>query len=94
MAAMTIKDNVKPNSPHKNYSASLGEETISKIDRIRFSKGDLSTAKIRTFLQNTMQNHAAVFRVEKSLKEGLVKVDEALSMYDHLGITDRVYQIF
>jgi|LauGreDrversion4_2_1035121.scaffolds.fasta_scaffold135848_2 succinate dehydrogenase flavoprotein subunit len=90
MAAMTIKENVKANSPHKNYSSSLGEETISKIDRIRFSKGDLSTAKIRSFLQNTMQNHAAVFRIEKSLKEGLVKVDEALKMYNHLGITDRV----
>ncbi len=90
MSANTIKDQIKPNTPHKNYSQSLGEETIAKIDRIRFSKGDLSTAKVRTFLQNTMQNHAAVFRVEKTMREGLVKVDQALKMYNDLGISDRV----
>jgi succinate dehydrogenase (ubiquinone) flavoprotein subunit len=89
MAANTTKEILKPNTPHKNYSRSLGEESIAKIDQIRFSKGDLSTAKIRTYLQNTMQNHAAVFRVEKSMQEGITKVDEALAMYSRIGITDR-----
>jgi succinate dehydrogenase/fumarate reductase flavoprotein subunit len=89
MAANTTKEILKPNTPHKNYSRSLGEESIAKIDQIRFSKGDLSTAKIRTYLQTTMQNHAAVFRIEKSMQEGIKKVDEALAMYSRIGITDR-----
>lgn len=89
MAANTAKEIMKPNTPHKNYSKSLGEDAIAKIDKIRYSKGELSTAKIRTYLQNTMQNHAAVFRIEKSLQEGCRKVDEALKMYHSLGITDR-----
>jgi succinate dehydrogenase (ubiquinone) flavoprotein subunit len=89
MAANTTKEILKPNTKHKNYSKDLGHEAIEKIDRIRFSKGELSTAKIRTNLQNTMQNHAAVFRIEKLLKEGVTKVNEALKMYDHIGITDR-----
>ena len=90
MAANTTKTLLKPNTKHQNYSKSLGEEAIAKIDKIRFSKGDLSTAKIRTYLQNAMQSHAAVFRVEKSMQEGVKKVDQALGMYEHLGITDRV----
>jgi len=89
MAANTAKEIMKPNTPHQNYSKSLGEDAIAKIDKIRYSKGELSTAKIRTYLQNTMQSHAAVFRVEKSLQEGCRKVDEALKMYHSLGITDR-----
>ena len=89
MAANTTKEILKPNTPHKNYSRSLGEEAIAKIDKIRFSNGELSTAKIRTYLQNSMQNHAAVFRVEKSMQEGIKKVDEALAMYSRIGITDR-----
>jgi succinate dehydrogenase (ubiquinone) flavoprotein subunit len=36
-----------------------------------------------------MQRHAAVFRIEKSMREGIKKVDEALLMYNDLGITDR-----
>ena len=67
---------------------------MEDIDKIRFSKGDLSTAKIRTYLQNAMQSHAAVFRVEKSMQEGVKKVDQAWGMYEHLGITDRVSLIF
>jgi succinate dehydrogenase (ubiquinone) flavoprotein subunit len=89
MAANTAKEIMKPNTPHQNYSKSLGEDAIAKIDKIRYSKGELSTAKIRTYLQNIMQNHAAVFRIEKSLQEGCRKVDEALKMYHSLGITDR-----
>lgn len=88
-AAKTVASIVKPNSPHPVYSNSLGEEVIQKIDRIRFSKGELSTAHIRNNMQRIMQNHAAVFRVEKSLQEGCQKIDVALGMYDRVGISDR-----
>lgn len=93
MAAMTTQELVQKNQKHKEYKKDLGENAIEKIDRIRYSKGNLSTAHIRSFLQKAMQNHAAVFRIEKSLQEGCKKVDEALKMYKHLGITDRVSHI-
>jgi succinate dehydrogenase (ubiquinone) flavoprotein subunit len=90
MAATTTNELLKPNTPHKEYSRSLGENAIAKIDKIRFSKGSLSTAKVRNYLQTSMQNHAAVFRIEKSLQEGCKKVKEAMQMYNDIGITDRV----
>ena len=89
-SANTCKELVKPNSPHPKYSDELGRNAIEKVDKIRYSKGDLSTAKIRTTLQKAMQSHAAVFRVEKSMKEGIEKVNTALDMYSDLGINDRV----
>ncbi len=89
MAANTTKQMLKPNTPHPNYSKSLGEEAIQKVDKIRYSKGDLSTAKIRTNLQGIMQNHAAVFRIQDSLEKGVQKVYEAVDMYNDLGISDR-----
>ncbi len=90
MSALTIKDLVKPNSPHPNYSSELGTNAIEKIDKIRYSKGNLSAAKIRSNLQKAMQNHAAVFRIEKSMQDGVRKVSETLNMYNDIGITDRV----
>merc|ERR1712205_105193 len=48
-----------------------------------------STADIRGDLQRTMQNHAAVFRVQDKLAEGCVKVDEGCKSMADVGITDR-----
>lgn len=90
MASITARNLVEPNTPHPQYSKNLGEETIQKIDRLRYSKGDLPTATIRNQLQRTMQNHAAVFRIEKTMQEGITKVYDALSMFNHVGISDRV----
>ena len=94
MAANTTKELLKPNTKHKNYSKDLGQEAIARVDRLRYSKGKYNTAKVRTFLQTAMQNHAAVFRVEKSMKEGIIKVDQALQMFNEIGITDRVNFIY
>jgi succinate dehydrogenase (ubiquinone) flavoprotein subunit len=91
MAATTTKEILKPNTPHKQYSKSMGENAIAKIDKVRYSKGEHSAAKIRSYLQTSMQNHAAVFRIEKSLQEGCKKVTEANKMFNDLGITDRVF---
>jgi succinate dehydrogenase/fumarate reductase flavoprotein subunit len=90
VSAKTATELVTKNQKHKNYSRDLGENAIQKIDKIRFSKGNLPTAKIRGHLQVAMQNHAAVFRIEKSMQEGCKKVDQALAMYEDIGISDRV----
>jgi succinate dehydrogenase (ubiquinone) flavoprotein subunit len=71
MAANTVKENLTPNSKHKENSSSLGEEAIARIDRARFSKGSLPASKIRSHLHNSMQRHASVFRIEKSMREGI-----------------------
>jgi succinate dehydrogenase / fumarate reductase flavoprotein subunit len=40
-------------------------------------------------MQKTMQNHAAVFRDDKSLTEGSKKMHEIWQSYDDLNVTDR-----
>merc|ERR1712110_778751 len=48
-----------------------------------------STATIRGNLQNVMQQHAAVFRIQDKLEEGCVKVMEVCKTMEDVGITDR-----
>ena len=55
----------------------------------RHAKGDISTAEIRLNCQKTMQLHAAVFRVEKTLQEGVKKMDQVYDSFKHVGIKDR-----
>jgi succinate dehydrogenase (ubiquinone) flavoprotein subunit len=52
-------------------SPNAGEEALARFDKIRFNKGSLRTSQVRTAMQKTMQKHAAVFRIDKTLKEGI-----------------------
>jgi succinate dehydrogenase / fumarate reductase flavoprotein subunit len=40
-------------------------------------------------MQDTMQQHAAVFRTSDSLKEGVKKMQKTYASYKDIGITDR-----
>lgn len=88
-AALRAADTVKPGMPHKALRENAGEEAIARLDKIRFSKGKLSTAHIRDNMQHVMQSHAAVFRTEDSLAEGVKLIDKVFKSADDIGISDR-----
>lgn len=88
-AANTVKETIGINKTHKPVPQNIGEEAIKKVDNVRYSKGNLKCSEIRSFCQNNMQLNAAVYRVEKTLKDGVAKSREAKAMYKDLGIKDR-----
>lgn len=88
-AANTIKEILKPGTLIKSFPRDIGENAIKKIDDVRYSNGKLPCSEIRTFMQDNMQLNAAVYRVEKTLKNGVDKMQTAKEMYNDLGIKDR-----
>ncbi len=62
---------------------------MANIDALRNSKGSTSTADLRLKMQRVMQNHAAVFRDGKSLKEGCEKIDEVFKQQADLKLSDK-----
>lgn len=88
-AALRAKDIVTPGESHKVLSDDAGIEAIDRLDKIRNSKGKLSTAKIRGDMQRSMQNNAAVFRTEETLKEGVSEMRKIFDSYEDIGISDR-----
>jgi succinate dehydrogenase / fumarate reductase flavoprotein subunit len=88
-AAIRASEIITPSEPHKPLPANAGEEAIARLDKIRNSDGSSSTAQIRMNMQRTMQNHAAVFRNDKSLAEGVTKIDEIFKSFQDLKISDR-----
>lgn len=88
-AALRAADIIKPGMPHKMLPNNAGEEAVARLDKVRFSKGKLSAAEIRDEMQHVMQSHAAVFRAEDSLKEGVDLIDQTFQKADDLGISDR-----
>lgn len=59
------------------------------MDKLRFSSGKESTAKIRAAMQKSMQRYAAVFRRQDYLEEGCTKIHEASQLMKDIGISDR-----
>jgi len=87
--ANRVQETLKKGTPHRELAAGAGMETIERLNKMRYAQGPLSTALIRTKMQKTMQNHAAVFRTEDSLKEGVLKIDETFQDLKNIGLTDR-----
>jgi succinate dehydrogenase / fumarate reductase flavoprotein subunit len=80
---------IKPGQPHKALPASAGEESIARLDRMRHNPGSMPTARLRTAMQRTMQNNAAVFRTGSILKEGIDKMAEIRASFSDIKVADK-----
>lgn len=49
------------------------EKTLAALDKTRFADGATPVADLRLKLQKEMQDHAAVYRTQESLAEGVVR---------------------
>lgn len=88
-AAIRASEIVKTDEPHLDFSHNAGEESIARFDKIRNANGSTSTAELRLKMQKTMQEKAAVFRTEETLKDGVDKMQEIFNQFNDLKITDR-----
>merc|ERR1711871_1864663 len=70
-SANTIAEYNKPGDAHNPWPANAGEESIKRIDRLRNASGPQSTHQLR----RAMQKHAAVFRAQPILEEGVQVLD-------------------
>ncbi len=80
-AAKRAAELVKPGMPHEEVSKSETDKCLDRFDKIRNSNGSTKTSELRLKMQKTMQSKCAVFRTEKTLKEG---VDQIRKPYDGL----------
>jgi len=88
-AALTIAEDFKPGELQPDLPKNAGLETIERLDKFRYAKGDIPTAKIRMAMQRTMQKHAAVFRQEDLLQEGVTKMQGIYDSFQQVSTKDR-----
>lgn len=65
------------------------DEIMTRFDRLRFAQGGTPTAVLREKMQRTMQEDAAVFRTEDSLKQGCQRISQIWAELSDLKVTDR-----
>jgi succinate dehydrogenase / fumarate reductase flavoprotein subunit len=88
-AAHRARETVKKNVKVTPLPDSATEKALTRFDKIRHANGALPTATIRKNMQRTMQNHAAVFRTQDVLAEGVVKMREVYQSFNDVKVSDR-----
>ncbi len=88
-AAKRAAELVKSGSPHEEVSKSETDKCLERFDKIRNSNGSTNTSELRLNMQKTMQSKCAVFRTEKTLKEGVDQIRKPYEGMSDLSVKDK-----
>jgi succinate dehydrogenase / fumarate reductase flavoprotein subunit len=88
-AAKRAAELVKPGTPHEDIGESETEKCLERFDKLRNSNGEKSTSELRLAMQKTMQSKCAVFRTDKTLKEGVDEIRKTYDGMDSISVKDK-----
>ncbi len=88
-AAKRAAELVKPGSAHEEVSNSETDKCLERFDKIRNSNGSTKTSELRIEMQKTMQSKCAVFRTEKTLKEGVNQIRKPYEGMADVSVKDK-----
>ena len=88
-AAKRAAELIKPGTPHEEVSNSETDKCLDRFDKIRNSSGSTMTSELRLKMQKTMQSKCAVFRTEKTLKEGVDQIREPYEGMNDISVKDK-----
>jgi len=88
-AAKRAAELIKPGMPHEEVSRTETDKCLDRFDKIRNSSGSSKTAELRLNMQKTMQSKCAVFRTEKTLKEGVDQIRKPYEGMEDISVKDK-----
>ena len=80
---------VKPNSKHETIPELETQKSLDRFDKLRNASGSTPTAVLRDKMQRTMQSKCAVFRTDKTLKEGLHDIQQPWDGMKDIRVQDK-----
>ena len=88
-AAKRAAEIIKPGMAHEDIGSSETDKCLNRFDKLRNADGDNATSELRLSMQKTMQSKCAVFRTEKTLKEGVDEIRKTYDGMDSISVKDR-----
>ena len=88
-SAKHCAESMTPGAAQPELPENAGEATIERLDRMRHANGSRNTAEIRLEMQKTMQQHAAEFRTESLLQDGVEKLQATAASMADIKLADR-----
>ncbi|UUR07673.1 succinate dehydrogenase flavoprotein subunit [Sphingomonas glaciei] len=88
-AGLRLGEILKPSAAQPMLPTDSADIALARLDKFRNADGDTPTAKLRNDMQRTMQADCAVFRTERTLDEGVGKIDAIYRGLQDIKVTDR-----
>ena len=88
-AAKRASEIVKPGTPHEEIPKSETDKCLDRFEKLRNGNGSNRTADLRLAMQKTMQSKCAVFRTEKTLKEGVEEIRKPYKGMESISVKDK-----
>jgi len=88
-AAQRAVELIKPNSSHDEISKNETDKCLDRFDKLRNGNGSNKTSELRLSMQKTMQAKCAVFRTEKTLKEGVNEIKQPFEGMKTISVKDK-----
>lgn len=88
-AAIRAEEILQSSGSAPNLDKSSIDFALTRFYDTLNSNGDITTAELRLEMQKTMQKHAAVFREEKLLSDGVEKMSAIFKNYSNIKVSDK-----
>ena len=88
-AGMRLGEILKPDALQEPLAKDSADLALARLDHFRHAEGASPTAEIRLDMQRVMQDDAAVFRTDRTLSEGVAKIDKVYGRMKDIKVTDR-----
>ena len=88
-AANRAAELIKTGTPHESLSQTETDKCLHRFDKLRNSNGSTKTSELRLSMQKTMQSKCAVFRTEKTLKEGIKQIRKPFEGMGDISVSDK-----
>ena len=88
-AAIRAGEIVNPKERFAPVNKPEVDKALGRFDALRHANGAIPTAELRLEMQRTMQADAAVFRADKTLADGVVKMGAVARKMPDIKVTDR-----
>ncbi|OCC23118.1 succinate dehydrogenase flavoprotein subunit [Croceicoccus estronivorus] len=84
-----LKETIKPGTAHDGLPKDSADMALSRLDHFRNAKGGSPTAEVRIEMQRTMSAHAAVFRTDELMSEGVTKLADTYKRMEDIHVSDQ-----
>jgi succinate dehydrogenase / fumarate reductase flavoprotein subunit len=88
-AGLRLAEVIKPGAAQPALKDSATDLALARLDKFRHAEGSTPTAEIREKMQRTMQADCAVFRTERTLDEGVERIDAIYKTMKDVRVSDR-----
>ncbi len=88
-AGHRLAEVIKPQAAQKALAKDSADLALARLDKFRHAHGETKTSEIRVDMQRTMQSDCAVFRDDRTLTEGVTKIDAVYRRMQDVSVTDR-----